>query len=152
MTLSHTFQLFLPENYLHKSSAIFQIDLYVFDIYTEIPNSTHKLHHVKQSAVFQNEPFTISYGRINHLRHNWNKRMLTIVQNTFYNRRSWWLPLVNEKFVIDDLVAVSIHSFGLGPLLKTPITAVVLDGFLSLMKGLSSTARLPFPSLFLDLV
>ncbi len=31
--------------------------------------------------------------------------------------------------------------------LKTPISAVVLDGFLLLMKGLSSTARSPFPSI-----
>jgi hypothetical protein len=54
-------------------------------------------------------------------------------------------------FVIDDSVAVSIHFFGFGPLLKTPITAVVLDGFLSSMKGLSSTAWSPFPSVFFRL-
>jgi hypothetical protein len=36
-------------------------------------------------------------------------------------------------------------------LLKTPITAVVLDGFLLLMKGLSSTAWLPFQSVFFGL-
>jgi hypothetical protein len=41
--------------------------------------------------------------------------------------------------------------FGLGPLLKTPITAVVLDGFLLSMKGLSSTAWSPFPSVFFGL-
>jgi hypothetical protein len=149
--LSHTFLLLSPENYPHKSSAIFQINVYVFDIHMEIPNSTHKLHHVKQVAVFQNEPFTIPYGRINHLCRHWNKRMLTIVQNTFYSRRTWWLPLVDEKYVIDNLVAISINFFWLGLLLKTPITAVVLDGFLLLMKGLSSTAQSPFPSVFFAL-
>ncbi len=77
--LSRTFLLFLPENYLHKSGAIFQINLYVFDIHTENPNGTHKLHHVKRPAVFQNKLFTIPYGRMNHLCHHWNKRMLTIV-------------------------------------------------------------------------
>ncbi len=111
VTLSRTFLLFSPGNYLHKSSAIFQINLYVFDIHTDIPNSTHKLHHVKWSAIFQNKPFTIPYGRINHLCCHWNKRMLTIVQNTFSSRHTWWLPLIDEKFVIDDSVAVSIHFF-----------------------------------------
>jgi hypothetical protein len=57
-------------------------------IHMEISNGTHKLHHVKRSAVFQNEPFTIPYCRINHLCRHWNKRMLTIVQNTFYSRRT----------------------------------------------------------------
>jgi hypothetical protein len=41
--------------------------------------------------------------------------------------------------------------FGLGSLLKTPITAIVLNGFLLSMKGLSLTARLPFPSVFFGL-
>ncbi len=77
--LSRTFLLFFPENYLHKSGAIFQINLYVFDIHTENPNGTHKLHHVKRPAVFQNKLFTIPYGRMNHLCRHWNKRMLTIV-------------------------------------------------------------------------
>jgi hypothetical protein len=36
-------------------------------------------------------------------------------------------------------------------LLKTPITAVKLDGFILLMKGSSSTARSPFPSIFFGL-
>ncbi len=49
--LSHTFLLFPPENYPHKSGAIFQIDLYVFYLHMEIPNGTHKLHHVKRLAV-----------------------------------------------------------------------------------------------------
>jgi hypothetical protein len=44
----------LAENYPHKSSAIFHIDLYVFIIPTEIPNGTNKLYHVKRPAVFQN--------------------------------------------------------------------------------------------------
>jgi hypothetical protein len=34
---------------------------------------------------------------------------------------------------------------------KTPITAIVLDGFLLLMKGSSSTAWSPFPSVFFGL-
>jgi hypothetical protein len=34
---------------------------------------------VKRSAVFQNKPFGIPYGRMNHLCRDWNKRMLTIV-------------------------------------------------------------------------
>jgi hypothetical protein len=123
----------------------------VFDIHSEISNGTHKLHHAKRLAVFQNKPFTIPYGRINHLCCHWNKLMLTIVQNIFYSRHTRWLPLIDEKFVIDDSVAISIHFFGLGPLLKTPITAVVLNGFLSLMKGSSLTARSPFPSIFLEL-
>jgi hypothetical protein len=77
--------------------------------------------------------------------------MLTIVQNTFYSRRTRWLPLVDEKFVIDNSVAVSIHFFGLGPLLKTPNTAVVHDGFLLSIKGSSLTAWSPFPSIFFGL-
>ncbi len=40
--------------------------------------------------------------------------MLTIVQNTFYSRQTLWLPLDNERFVIDKLIAVSIICFGLG--------------------------------------
>jgi hypothetical protein len=40
--------------------------------------------------------------------------MLTIVQNTFYNRRAQWLSFVDERFVIDESVAVSIFFFGLG--------------------------------------
>ncbi len=86
--LCRAFVLFSPENYPHKSSAIFHIDLYMFYIHTEIPNGTNKLNHVTRSAVFQNKPFAIPYGRMNPLCHHWNKRMLTIVQNTFYNRRA----------------------------------------------------------------
>jgi hypothetical protein len=37
-------------------------------------------------------------------------------------------------------------------LFKTSFTTVVLDGFLSSMKGSSSTNWLPFPSFFFDLV
>ncbi len=40
--------------------------------------------------------------------------MLTIVQNTFYSHSARWLPLVNERFVIDKSIAVSIIFFGLG--------------------------------------
>jgi hypothetical protein len=82
--------------------------LYVFNIHTEIPNGTNKLNHVKWLAIFQNKPFGIPYNKMNHLCRDWNKRMLTIGQNTFYNRHAQWLSLVNERFVIDKLVAVSI--------------------------------------------
>ncbi len=133
VTLSCTFLLFPPENYPHKSSAIFQVDLYVFDVHMEIPNGTHKLHHVKQSAVFQDKPFAIPYSRMNHFHHHWNKCMLTIIQITFSSRYAQWLPLVNKWFVNDNLVAISIHFFGLGPLVNSPFAAVVLDGFLLLM-------------------
>ncbi len=40
--------------------------------------------------------------------------MLTIVQNTFYNCRTQLLPLVDERFILDKLVAVAIIFFGLG--------------------------------------
>jgi hypothetical protein len=106
VTLCCAFVLFSPENYPHKSGAIFHINLYVFYIHTEIPNGTNKLNHVKWLAVFQNKSFAIPYGRMNHCRRHWNKHMLTNVQNTFYSRRAWWLPLVNERFVINNSVAV----------------------------------------------
>ncbi len=77
--LSRTFLLFPPDSYPHKSGAILQVDLYVFDMHTKIPNGTHKLHHVKRLAVFQDKPFTIPYGRMNHLHRYWNKHMLTII-------------------------------------------------------------------------
>jgi hypothetical protein len=81
----------------------------------EISNGTNKLNHVKRSAIFQNEPFGIPYSRMNHLCHHWNKRMLTIVQNTFYNCPAQWLPLVNERFAINESLAISIiFIFGLG--------------------------------------
>jgi hypothetical protein len=79
VTLSSTFFLFPPKKYAQKSGAIFQINLYVFVMHTEVPNHTHKLHHVKQSAVFQDKPFAILYGRMNHFHHHLNKRMLTIM-------------------------------------------------------------------------
>jgi hypothetical protein len=82
MMLCRAFSFVSPENYLHKSGAIYHIDLYVFIIPMEIPNGTNKLYHVKQPAVFQNIP----YGRMNHLCRDWNKHMLTIVQNTLCNR------------------------------------------------------------------
>ncbi len=109
-TLCRAFFFPPPKYNSHKSCAIFHINLYVFNIHTEISNGTNKLYHVKRLAVFQNKPFWIPYGRMNHLCHHCNKRMLTIVQNTF--------------------------------------TAVVLDDFFSLMKGLSLTNWLPFPSFF----
>jgi hypothetical protein len=40
--------------------------------------------------------------------------MLTIVQNTLCNRRAQWLPLVDERFIIDESVAVPIIFFGPG--------------------------------------
>ncbi len=87
-TLCCAFFVFPPKYYLHKSYTIFHIDLYVFNIHTEVPNGTNKLYHVKRLAVFQNEPLGIPYGRMNHFCRDWNKRMLTINQNTFYNRHA----------------------------------------------------------------
>jgi hypothetical protein len=63
---------------------------------------------VKQPAIFQNKPFQIPYGRMNHLCCDWNMHMLTIVQNTFCNRHARWLPLVDKRFVIDKSVAILI--------------------------------------------
>jgi hypothetical protein len=85
VTLCRAFFFFPPKYYSHKSCTIFHINLYVFNIHTKVPNSTNKLYHVKQSAVFRNKPFGIPYERMNHLCCHWNKRMLIIGQNTFYN-------------------------------------------------------------------
>jgi hypothetical protein len=94
--LCRAFSFVSPENYLHKSSAIFHINLYVFNIPTEIPNGTNKLNHVNPPAVFQKKPFQIPYGRMNHLCCDWNKRMLTIIRKTLCNRCAQWLPLVDK--------------------------------------------------------
>jgi hypothetical protein len=110
-TLCHAFFFFPKEMYSHKSSAIFHIDMYILSIYTEVLNSTNKLNHGKQLAVFQNKPIVFPDGRMNHLHHYWNKRMLTIVQITFCNHCAQWLPLIDERFVIDKSVAVSIVFF-----------------------------------------
>ncbi len=40
--------------------------------------------------------------------------MLTIIQNTSFNRHAQWLPLINERFVIDELVTILIFFFWLG--------------------------------------
>jgi hypothetical protein len=40
--------------------------------------------------------------------------MLTIIQNTSFNRLAQWLPLVNERFVIIELVTISMVFFRLG--------------------------------------
>ncbi len=79
VTLSRTFFLFPQKNYPQKSGAIFQVNLYVFVKHTKIPNRTHKLHYVKRLAIFQDEPFAILYGGMNHFHRHWNKRMLTIM-------------------------------------------------------------------------
>jgi hypothetical protein len=80
----------------------------------EVSNGTNKLNHMKQLAIFQNEPLAFPDSRMNHLCRYWNKCMLTIVQNTFCNRPPQWLPLIIEKFVIDESVTVSIIFFGFG--------------------------------------
>jgi hypothetical protein len=100
--------LFHPMYYLHKSQTIFHIDVYILSIHTEVPNSTSKLNHVKWSAIYQNKPFAFPHGRMNHHCRYWYKGMLTIVQITFCNRRAGWLPLVNERFIMEELFAVSI--------------------------------------------
>ncbi len=51
---------------------------------------------------------------MNHPCHDWNKRMLTIIQNTSFNCRAQWLPLVNERFVINEFVTISMVFLGLG--------------------------------------
>ncbi len=106
-TMCRAFSLVPPKNYLHKSRAIFHIDLYVFSIHTEVPDSTNKLYHMKRSAIVQNKPFTFQDSRMNHLCQYWNKCMLTIIQYTFCNRHARWLPLIKERFVIDKSVTVS---------------------------------------------
>jgi hypothetical protein len=40
--------------------------------------------------------------------------MLTIIQNTSFDCRARWLSLVNERFVINKLVSISMGFFGLG--------------------------------------
>jgi hypothetical protein len=104
------FSFVSPENYPHKSGAIFHIDLHVFNIPTEISNSTNELNHVKRLPIFQNKSFQIPYRRMNHF----------------------------------AITGISVCS----PLFKTPFATIVLNGFLSLIKGLSSKNRLPFPSFF----
>ncbi len=101
LVLCHAFLFFSPKYHLHKSCTIFHINLYVFNILTEVSNSTNKFNHVKWLAVFLNKPFGIPYGTMNHPCHDWNKRMLAIIQSTSFNRRAWWLPLVNERLVIN---------------------------------------------------
>jgi hypothetical protein len=54
LMLCRAFFLFLPKYYPHKSCTIFHINLYVFNIHTEIPKGTNKLNHVKRLAVCQN--------------------------------------------------------------------------------------------------
>ncbi len=71
-TLCSAFFCFPPKYYLHTFCTIFHIDLYVFNIHMEISNGTNKLNYVKRLAVFQNKPFGIPYGRMNHLCHHWN--------------------------------------------------------------------------------
>jgi hypothetical protein len=97
---------------------------------------------VKRLAVIENEPFGIPYSRMNHLHHYWNKRMLTIVQNTFYNCHAQWLPLVDERFLVNKLVAISIILFfGLGVTNNTAkphcVIPIGVDGFLN--EGCSSS-------------
>ncbi len=81
--LCRAFSFVSPENYPHNSGAIFHINVYLLSIHTEVPNSTNKLNHVKQLAIFENKPFTFPDSRMNHLCHYWNKHMLTIVKITF---------------------------------------------------------------------
>ncbi len=126
MTLCCAFSFFLPENYPHKSGAIFHINLYILSIHIEVPNSTNEHNHVKRSAVFQNKPFAFPDSRMNHLCHYWNKCMLTIVKITFCNCHAWWLPLINERFVINKLVTISIIFFGLGVMINAAISNCIL--------------------------
>jgi hypothetical protein len=42
----------------------------------------------------------------------------TIAQNTYYSRGARWLPLVDERFIIDSSATISIRFFGLGVTIK----------------------------------
>jgi hypothetical protein len=88
LMLCRAFLFFSPKYHPHKSCTIFHIDLYVCNILTEVSNGINKLNHVKRLAVFKNKPFGIPYGTMNHPCRDWNKRMLTIIQNTSLNRRA----------------------------------------------------------------
>ncbi len=77
-TLHRTFFFFSSKYYLHKSRAIFHINLYILSIHTD-PYHTNKLNHMKRLAIIQNKPLAIPYGRMNHCCHYWNMHMLTIV-------------------------------------------------------------------------
>jgi hypothetical protein len=125
LMLCHAFLFFSPKYHPHKSGAIFHINLHVFNILTEVSNGTNKLNHVKWLAVFLNKPFWIPYGTMNHPCHDWNKRMLTIIQNTSLNRHAQWLPLVNERFIINKLVTISMGFFDLvwWTMLPSPIAS-----------------------------
>ncbi len=48
---------------------------------------------------------------MNHPCHDWNKRMLPIIQNTSFSSCAWWLPLGNERFIINELVTISMVFF-----------------------------------------
>ncbi len=112
-TLCHAFFFFSPENYPHKSHAIFHSDFYILSIDSEVSNSTNKLSHMRRSVIFQNKPLAFGDSRMNHLCHYWDKRMLTIVEITFCNHCAQWLPLVDKRFVIDKLVTVSMYFLDL---------------------------------------
>jgi hypothetical protein len=86
LMLCRAFLFFSPKYHLHKSCTIFHIDLYLFNILTEVSNSTNKFNHVKWMAVLKKKTFRIPYGTINHPCRDWNERMLTIIQNTSFNR------------------------------------------------------------------
>ncbi len=53
----------------------------------------------------------VDHPRMNHVCRDWNERMLTIVQKTHWNHHAQWLPLVDERFVIDKSDAISIILF-----------------------------------------
>jgi hypothetical protein len=68
---------------------------------------------MKQLAVFQNKPFAFRDNGMNHLCRYWDKHILTIVENNFFNHCAQWLPLVNKRFVINVLITISIAFFDL---------------------------------------
>ncbi len=112
--LCHTFVLFLPENDLHKSGAIYQINLYVF-LFTQ---------------KFLTVPTSLTM---------WDGRPSFKTNRSQSHMAEW---------IIFAITGISVCS----SLIETPFTAIVLNGFLSLMKGSSSSAWSRFPSFFLDLV
>ncbi len=50
--MCRAFLFFSPKYHPHKSCTIFHINLYVFNILTEVSIGTNKLNHVKRLAVF----------------------------------------------------------------------------------------------------
>ncbi len=93
---------------------------------------------------------------MNHLCHDWNKRMLTIVWNYYHmmnriitTKPIQWLPLVDERFVIDKLVPISIIFFDLvwQTMLPNLIASVQQGTMVLCMKVVPPASSLLFKSM-----